>query len=335
MLRPLKTRVGFYNMFSTTAIGYVLSWILPMRLGEFARPVLLARREGMPAAAVLATCGIERILDAVTVFVLAAAAALSTPLWWQSTGPQATLKLPLIGERGVVPVIAATGAIVLAGCAVGLIAARILLREGAAIPRWLDRRAQSASRPALRALWEFAGGLASGTAFLRDTATAVRIGVQSVIVWGVVGTSVWIGLLAAGVSIPYPGVYLIMVLSVFAIAIPTPGGMGPVQFFFSWGLTRLFGVEANLAAAATFLYHPVIVYIPPIVFGLFFAWRDGLSPSSVSALAREQKAGEGGRPGGAAAASGEGGTGRRFAGEGPGAGAGAGPSIPAARGTGK
>jgi hypothetical protein len=101
---------------------------------------------------------------------------------------------------------------------------------------------------------------------------------------------VWIGLLAAGVSIPYPGVYLIMVLSVFAIAIPTPGGMGPVQFFFSWGLTRLFGVEANLAAAATFLYHPVIVYIPPIVFGLFFAWRDGLSPSSVSALAREQKA---------------------------------------------
>jgi len=54
------TTMVLARLFSTTAIGYVLSWILPMRLGEFARPVLLARREGMPAAGVLATCGIER-----------------------------------------------------------------------------------------------------------------------------------------------------------------------------------------------------------------------------------------------------------------------------------
>jgi hypothetical protein len=77
-----------------------------------------------------------------------------------------------------------------------------------------------------------------------------------------------------------------MALSVLAIAIPTPGGMGPVQLFFLWGLTKVFGVEENLAAAATFLYHPVIVFIPPIVFGLFFAWRDGLRPGSLGSLTR-------------------------------------------------
>lgn len=323
MLRPLKSRISFYNLFSTTAIGYVLSWLVPLRLGEFARPVLLARRENMPAAEVLATCGIERILDAVTVFALAAGAALTTPLWWDQTGAPVTLKLPLAGEHGIVPIIAVTGAIGLVGCVVGLVAARVLLREGAALPRWFERRAHEAAKPVTRAGWEFASGLVAGTAFLRDTTAALRIGAQSLVVWGVVGTSVWIGLLAAGVRVPYPGVYLLMVLSVFAIAIPTPGGMGPVQFVFNWGLTRLFGIETNLAAAATFLYHPVIVYIPPIVFGLFIAWRDGLRPSSLGALAREKETG--GAPGGVGGGHG---TGKRLAHP-------AGPSIPAARGTGK
>src|SRR5262245_18343951 len=116
MLRPLTERISFYNMFSTTAIGYLLPGLVPLRLGEFARPVLLARREGMPAAEVLATCGIERILDAVTVFVLAAAAALTTPLWWEQTGAPVTLKLPVIGEQGIVTIIAVTGAVALVGC---------------------------------------------------------------------------------------------------------------------------------------------------------------------------------------------------------------------------
>ena len=65
-----------------------------------------------------------------------------------------------------------------------------------------------------------------------------------------------------------------------------------MQFFFQWGLTELFGVEKNLAGAATFLYHPIIVYIPPVVFGLLFAWRDGLTPASLRALANAAPAGE-------------------------------------------
>src|SRR5436309_11388042 len=67
MLRPLKARVSFYNLFSTTAIGYAISWLVPLRIGEVARPVLLARRERIPVAGALAIAGIERILDAAAV----------------------------------------------------------------------------------------------------------------------------------------------------------------------------------------------------------------------------------------------------------------------------
>ena len=72
MLDPLKEHVSFYNLFSTTAIGYAISWLTPGRIGEVARPVLLARREGIPVAGVLATAAIERVLDVVTIVGLAA-----------------------------------------------------------------------------------------------------------------------------------------------------------------------------------------------------------------------------------------------------------------------
>src|SRR5436309_8936008 len=94
MLRPLKERVSFYNLFSTTAIGYAISWLVPLRIGEVARPVLLARRERIPVAGVLATAGIERILDAVAVLVLAAVSALTAPIWWQGQGKSVLRTLP-------------------------------------------------------------------------------------------------------------------------------------------------------------------------------------------------------------------------------------------------
>src|SRR5437867_9416473 len=59
MLRPSKEKVSFYNLFSTTAIGYAVSWLAPGRIGEVVRPVLLARREGFPVASSIATCAVQ------------------------------------------------------------------------------------------------------------------------------------------------------------------------------------------------------------------------------------------------------------------------------------
>src|SRR4030095_17156806 len=50
MLRPLKSRISFYNLFSTTAIGYVLSWLLPPRPGGVARAGPFGRAAEIPAS---------------------------------------------------------------------------------------------------------------------------------------------------------------------------------------------------------------------------------------------------------------------------------------------
>ena len=285
MLEPLKARVSFYNLCSTTGIGYAVSWLAPGRLGEVVRPLLLARREGIPAAASVATVGLERIIDAVTIIALSALSALSAPLWWpRGTGP-VLVKAPLLGEIEIVRLFALAGLAGLASCAAGVLIARSVLSEGSRLHLFLERRAEGATGKASRLIWNLARSLAAGASFLQDARRSAWVAVHSVILWTIVGISMWVGLLAAGAGAPLPGVFLLVALVAFGIAVPTPGGAGSVHVAYQWGLTKIFGIETNLAAAATVLYHPVMVYIPPVIFGLLFAWRDGLTLGGLRSLA--------------------------------------------------
>ncbi len=285
MLQPMKSQISFYNLFSTTAIGYALSGLTPGRIGEVVRPVLLARREEMPVAGVLGTTAIERVLDVATIAVLAAGAALSAPLWWQGEAAPMTVTVPFVGQAGIVPILAWFGALSLAGCAAGFLVLRSLVLKDSRFLRQVDRRRLAPGRMAR--VWAAVRHLAEGAAFLREGRRTLQVGVESVLIWVTIGVSSWIGLLAAGVRIPLPGTALLVALSALGIAVPTPGGAGTVHIAFQRGLIDLFGVEPNLASAATVLYHPITIYIPPVVFGLIFAWRDGLSPSKLRAAARD------------------------------------------------
>src|SRR5262245_38496979 len=70
LLAPVRERIGLYNLTSTTIIGFMVSFLVPMRLGEVVRPVLLARRERFSSSAAIATIALERLFDALTVMSL-------------------------------------------------------------------------------------------------------------------------------------------------------------------------------------------------------------------------------------------------------------------------
>lgn len=291
MLQPLKPkgaeRLSFYNLFSTTAIGYAVSWLTPGRIGEIVRPLLLARREALPGASAIATVGLERILDAVTVLALASVSAILAPFWSSVGGNEPIFRIPIVGWSLTFRGVRWLGVAGLLGCVTFLAVLRALVREGSGFLQYLARK-QASAGGLLRHVWTFARHLAEGATFLRDGARSLWISVCSLLIWGTLGLSIWLGLLAAGVRIPFVGVFLLLALSVIGIAVPTPGGAGTVHIAFQQGLVRLFGVEPNLASVATVLYHPVMVYIPPVLFGLLFAWRDGLSFSRLRHLAGKE-----------------------------------------------
>ncbi|MFP5380276.1 MAG: lysylphosphatidylglycerol synthase transmembrane domain-containing protein, partial [Vicinamibacteria bacterium] len=71
LLAPIGA-VRLRTAFRTTVIGLALSVVLPARAGEFLRPYLLARQEGLSATAAFATVVFERVLDLLAVLILLA-----------------------------------------------------------------------------------------------------------------------------------------------------------------------------------------------------------------------------------------------------------------------
>jgi uncharacterized membrane protein YbhN (UPF0104 family) len=69
LLAPTKSHVPLKTLVSLTFVKYVMN-LVPPRVGEVAASVLLARKEKLFAASVLATTLLERILDLITVLAL-------------------------------------------------------------------------------------------------------------------------------------------------------------------------------------------------------------------------------------------------------------------------
>ena len=66
LLSPVKHGISYRNLFSLTFVKYVLNAI-PPRAGEVAASIVLARKEKISVASVIAASLLERILDMVTV----------------------------------------------------------------------------------------------------------------------------------------------------------------------------------------------------------------------------------------------------------------------------
>ena len=66
LLSPVKHPLAYQALFSLTVAKYVIN-LIPPRAGEVVASVVLARKERIPAASVIATSLLERILDLITV----------------------------------------------------------------------------------------------------------------------------------------------------------------------------------------------------------------------------------------------------------------------------
>ncbi|ATB28446.1 lysylphosphatidylglycerol synthase transmembrane domain-containing protein [Melittangium boletus] len=73
--------VPFRYLNEATAVGNMLFVLMPLRLGEFARPVLISRRSSIRASAALTSVVLERIIDGVAVALL-----LEVALVWLGDG---------------------------------------------------------------------------------------------------------------------------------------------------------------------------------------------------------------------------------------------------------
>ena len=69
LLAPME-RVRFRALNEASGIGFMMLLVLPFRLGEFARPFLIAQRSGVRRSAAMTTVVLERITDGILVAAL-------------------------------------------------------------------------------------------------------------------------------------------------------------------------------------------------------------------------------------------------------------------------
>jgi hypothetical protein len=271
LLAPVRRGIGMYNLTATTFIGFMVSFLVPFRVGEVVRPVLLARREKIGASPALATIALERLLDALTVMTLFLIYWLSSP----GAGGGATQASVLL-RRGAW----AAGGFVLIGLPIVALLVAFPARVAEVLHRLNPGRRTGPIGRAIGLLEGFAHGLG----VLRRGRDLAACLLLSFAMWLVIDLSVLIGVRAFGLRLGLIDIFLLMVPLTVGIAAPTPGGVGAYEFLCQISLADFWGVPGAQAAAAAITLHAISL-LPTIAVGLLFMWRDGVRPAEVRRVA--------------------------------------------------
>ena len=278
ILSPLRSMPA-RRLYPVVVMGYAANNVLPARAGELVRAYYLAQREQFSGSTALATIGVERLYDGLTLFVISVLSALIL------------LLLGVFGEIGDIYRNAAFALATAAGLclALGLAIITFVAVNPLAvqvIDRFLNL-APSRLRPRLRELaFNFIRGL-----------TILSSPRQHGIVF-LLSLPVWIGEIAVYLTVAYSfgihehftgfvtfllAIVLVTATSNLSTAFPVSiGGIGAFELIAQQTLSVL-GVDAAQAASYALVVHLVALWLPVNLAGLALMWRENLSLKQLTA----------------------------------------------------
>jgi uncharacterized protein (TIRG00374 family) len=261
----LKDRPTFGQTFFTVGEGYLMNNILPFRLGEVARALLMARKTGQGFWEVFPTIIIERVLD-----LAFAAGLLLTTLSF------------VVGAAWAREAALITGAVVLAGLA----ALYFMARYRETVQGWMDRIFQKV--PLLRRLGgEPMKALFDGLAVLTDGRRfLLAVGLMATN-WAIALAQYYVLLLAFFPQGKF--IWGAFTLAVAAMGVAAPSSPGSVGVYEAAvvGALALFKLNAATALAFALSAH-LINYVVTGIVGAIGLAQDG---ESLAGLYRRAKQG--------------------------------------------
>jgi uncharacterized protein (TIRG00374 family) len=256
LLSPVRPDVPFRPMLVAVIVGYMTSWVIPGRLGEVVRPMLLSSREDLPLGPTLGSIVADRMLDGMAVVALFVLGSWLTPLE---------------GEAADYETLIRTGSLTMAALVTGLAVAMLLAASaGEPFHRWLSRRSAM-----VRWIGRTVVSISSGVTALRSPRLVLQLAFYSALAWLTIATATWIGVRSAGADVSFGAILVIQPLLVLGVAVPTPGGAGSYHGAMKIGL-MLFGVAQVVAISAAIVMH-VLIVVPIIVLGMILLWTDRVS----------------------------------------------------------
>jgi uncharacterized protein (TIRG00374 family) len=276
--RYLLAPVGsarFRPCFETTVIGFMVNFLVPPgRLGELARPYLLARREGLSASSAFATVFLERVLDLATVVLLVGG--------WLTFGPTPQGA----GGEEAVYALKVGGLLAFAGVGLGLGLMFWFARNsrlGGSAFDWVETMVRRLPAKLADPLFHFIKSFGAGLGVLEDRRNLARGGLLSFVLWINITFALWVAIHAFQVDISFGATFLVIGFLTVGVAVPTPGAVGGYHVMCSLALTLMFGVDENTAKAIALASH-AIAFIPVSALGMVYFIRDGMSLRDIRSI---------------------------------------------------
>lgn len=275
LIRPLRAHPSIWNLFKATVIGFSALVILG-RPGEFVRPCLIARKEGVPIASQLAAWVLERVYDLLIALIIFGFALRQVRDSAVSAGPA----LSWVLEVG--------GTVVLVACAGCLL---ILLAIGRFMPplrRLLMSSLGFLRRHHLSRVEQMAGAFMQGAESAKSIGAVFQLIAYTVLEWILIaGCYVCIMRAFQGIR-PFSllDVVILMGFVAFGSLVQLPGVGGGVQVVTVLVLRELFGVSLEEATGVALAIW-IITFVVILPLGLPLALHEGLNWEKLKNLGEE------------------------------------------------
>ncbi|MCL4805262.1 MAG: flippase-like domain-containing protein [Anaerolineae bacterium] len=262
----LDNSVPFSQVFHIQNIGYMLTQLMPFRLGDVARAILIGNVPPVTIAQGISTMVVERLLDMLFIVVLlpfTLSGITSLPDWMRSFA----LFSGFAAIGGIVVLILAANQRERALHIADNLMARLtpfLNRKS-----WLGRL----------------DGLLLGLKSLTSARDGLILIVLSVLVWLPVLGAYYFTMLAVGLNPTWVMVGFVVCAAAFSVAVPsTPGQAGPFHFAVITAL-QLYGQPPAESAGFAFLYH-IMNIVVMIIFGIIGILGTGVTFRNVLSSAQ-------------------------------------------------
>ena len=276
-------KIGFWKAFHPMMTGFMLNCILPGRVGEMARPIILQKNENVPFSTGLATVVAERIFDSSILIILFGAILASIDI-----DPQLSISfgkynlsretLITIGGNIFKLMIMLIVGIILFGFSSTRQGIKWTINK---IPPLFSLLTSVSLKDKIQKfcgfLICFVDNLSTGFSFIKYPAKiCICIGL-SFIIWSLSALSFYIMSLGCpGIRLSYLELFAVMIIICFFIVIPSvPGFWGIWEAGGVFALS-LFSIPVKEAAGFTLANHAIQIF-PIIIIGVVSAMLTGVN----------------------------------------------------------
>jgi uncharacterized protein (TIRG00374 family) len=247
ILRPIG-KVDQLSLFSVTSVGFLAIIAIPARLGELARPYLITKKSCIPMSSALGTIFVERVLDSLTVLIIAVLTLFFTPLppWLVRSSALFLLATLALSAVMILLVVRREATLRVLAPLIG----RLPARYAGTVNRLIDH-------------------FIEGFRIMVDPALLLSVTLLSIVIWLVDVLAIYLLFLAFSIHLPVAAAFVLMIILIIGIAIPTaPGFIGNWHYFCILGL-GLFGIPKADALSFAIIYHALSIGIV-ILLGFIF-----------------------------------------------------------------